>query len=301
MTAAAARNGAIEIAYETLGPADGEPLLLITGTGGQLLDWPEDFCRLLGERGFAVTRLDNRDAGLSTHLSDAPPPGRLTMMLRPAAAAVYRLEDMADDAVAVLDALGRASSHVVGKSQGGMIAQVLATRHPKRVRSLTSISSAPAPRAGLPKPWQLMKIAKVANPTRVKSREDLAQYVVDLWRVTGSPAYPADEEALREHGRRAYDRGGLDLAGVERQTAAIISSGDRRAALATIRVPALVIHGEADPLILVKAGRATANAIPGARLVTYPGMGHDLPRELWPAVVDEIAAVAGLGSRAQSA
>ena len=292
MTIERTRNGEVEIAYETLGDPRGEPLLLVMGTGGQMLSWPDGFCDCLTERGFHIARFDNRDSGLSTHLNGAGRPNQLTMLLRPAAGAVYRLEDMAGDAVAVLDALGWRCAHVVGMSQGGMIAQTLAVRHPDRVRSLTSIASSPAPRLGQPTPGTLLRVLRVANPRRVQSAEDLAQYLVDLRQVTGSPGYPADEEWLRDLGRRSYDRGGLDTASVQRQTAAITASGDRREELRQVRVPTLVLHGEDDRMIRPVAGRATAGAIPGARLVTYAGMGHELPRALWPAIADEIAAVA---------
>lgn len=299
MTEETTRNGDIEIVYEVLGAADGEPLLLATGISGQLIDWPDGLCELLIEHGFRVARFDNRDAGRSTHLTDAGRPSQLKMLLRPAAAAVYRLEDMADDAVAVMDALGWTSAHLVGFSQGGMIAQALAVGHPDRVRSLTSVCSTPAPRLGQPKPATLLKMIKVANPKRVKDRDGMAQYVVDLRGLTGSPAYPVDEATLREHGRLAYDRGGADLAAMQRQTAAIAASGDRRSALAQMRVPTLVLHGEDDRLIRPVAGQATAAAIPGARLVTYPGMGHELPRELWPAFADEISQLADVAAQAR--
>jgi pimeloyl-ACP methyl ester carboxylesterase len=280
LTIRKAIHGDLEIAYETIGDPAGDPLLLVTGLGGQMLNWPDDFCELLAERGFFVARLDNRDSGLSTHLSNAGAPHQLTMLMRPAAAAVYRLADMAGDAVTVLDALAWPSAHVAGMSQGGMIAQVLAVRHPERVRSLTSISSTPAPRLGQPRPATYLRVLWMANPRRVKSREALAQYWVDLRQVTGSPGYPADEAWLRDLGRRSYDRGGLDAAAVQRQTAAIAASEDRRKELGQVRVPTLVLHGEEDRMIRPVAGRATADAIPGARLVTYPGMGHELPRPL---------------------
>lgn len=292
MTIHTAKNGDIELAYETFGAPTGEPLLLIMGTGGQMLLWPDDFCRRLAERGFQVIRFDNRDTGLSTHLTQAGRPSQLTMLFRPAAAATYRLPDMAGDALAVLDALSRHSAHIVGISQGGMIAQTLAVHHPDRVRTLTSISSGPAPRIGQPKPATLLKMLKVANPKRVKSREDMAEYMVALKQITGSPAYPADEASLREVGRRCYDHHPPDMAAVQRHTAAIAASGDRRAELAHVRAPTLVLHGEDDQMIRIVAGRATADAIPGARLVTYPGMGHDLPPELWNDIINEITALA---------
>lgn len=291
MTIAKARNGRVELAYDTLGPPEGEPLLLIMGTGGQLISWPEGFCQLLTERGFRVARFDNRDAGESTHFTDAGRPNQLKMLLKPAAAAIYSLDDMADDAVAVMDALGWSSAHVLGMSQGGMIAQTLAVTHPDRVRTLTSLSSAPGARVGQPGLRELAKIVKVANPKRVRTGDELGEYLIDLHSIAGSPTYPADEKELRELGRRAFERGGLNVADVQRQTAALAAAGDRRAALAAIKAPTLVLHGEADRLIRVEAARATTDAIPGARLVTYPGMGHDLPRELWPAIIDEISAL----------
>lgn len=286
-----ARNGDVELAYEVLGSADDEPLLLVMGLGGQMLSWPDGFCRLLIERGFHIARFDNRDSGLSTHFTRAGAPSQFKMLFKPGSQAAYRLEDMADDAAAVLDALAWHSAHIVGASQGGMIGQTLALRHPDRVRTLTCISSAPAPRVGQPKPRDLLKVIRVANPKRVKSAEDLGQYLVDMQQIAGSPAYPADENELRERGRELYERGGLDRDAVQRQTAALAASGDRRTRLAGISVPVLVLHGEEDRLIRVEAGRATAAAIPGARLVTYPGMGHDLPRELWSRIVDEIVSL----------
>jgi len=300
MTVTTTRNGPIEIAYETCGPSDGRPLLLVMGTGGQMLSWPDPFCRELVAHGFQVTRFDNRDAGLSTRLTDAGAPGQLSMLLRPATAARYTLADMADDAVAVVDAMKWDTAHLVGISQGGMIAQAVATNHPGRVRSLTSISSTPTPRIGKPKGRTLARIIRAANPKKVRTSDDLGAYLITLAGVVGSPGYPVDEAELRELARRCYDRGGLDLASIQRQTAALVAAGDRRPTLANVRVPTLVIHGEADPLIRPEGGHATAEAIPGARLITYPGMGHDLPRALWPTIIGEIAALAGAAEQRPS-
>lgn len=292
MTIIKTHNGNVELAYDAVGPPDGQPLLLIMGIGGQLISWPDGFCQLLVERGFQVARFDNRDSGESTHFTEAGQPNQLKMLLKPAAAAEYSLDDMADDAIAVMDAMGWPSAHILGTSQGGMIGQTMALKHPERVRTLTSLSSAPGARIGQPGLRELAKIVKVANPKRVKTAEDLGQYLVDLDTVTGSPAYPADESELRERGRRAFARGGMTAADVQRQTAAIAAAGDRRAELAAITAPTLVLHGEDDRMIRVEAARATAEAIPGARLVTYPGMGHDMPRELWSAIADEISTLA---------
>ena len=288
----AARNTDIVLAYETFGPPGGEPLLLISGTGAQMLIWPEGFCTALVDCGFRVARFDNRDTGLSTHLTGAPAPGWLTAMLRPSAAP-YRLADMADDALAVMDALGWPDAHAVGASLGGMIAQALAIRHPGRVRTLTSIMSTPSARiATMPTLAAIRALARAAG-TPVTSPDQAADRAVALKRIIGSPGYPLDEDMVRDIAARSFQRHPNAEQGErdnQRQRAAVIASGDRRRALAGLRIPALVIHGEQDPVIRPRGGRATARAIPGARLVTYPGMGHDLPAALWPSIVGEITA-----------
>ncbi|MEU7453987.1 alpha/beta fold hydrolase [Streptosporangium roseum] len=290
-TMGTASHGDIELAYETFGPPDGEPLLLISGTGVQMLIFPEDLCHALVDLGFQVARFDNRDTGLSTHLADAPAPGWFTTMIRPSSAP-YRLEDMAGDAVAVLDALGWESAHLVGTSLGGMIAQTLAIRHPSRVRTLTSIMSTPAARIGtMPKMATLKAILKISGMP-VTSPDQAAQEAVAMKRLIGSPRYPFDEREVGDIGRRSYERHPGTPEGDARQRAAVAVSGDRRRALAKVRIPTLVLHGEDDPIIRLRAGRATADAIPGARLVTYPGMGHDLPRALWPSILDQIRSLA---------
>ena len=296
----AARNGDVMIAYETFGPPDGVPLLLISGTGVQMLVWPEDFCDALAARGFQVARFDNRDTGLSTHLTGEPAPGWLATIFRPSLAP-YRLEDMAHDALAVMDALGWPSAHVVGTSMGGMIAQVLAIRHPSRVRTLTSIMSTPSARiASMPTMAAMRALARAAG-TPVTDPAQAAAEAVTLKRAIGSPGYPLDEPAVRDLGRRSFQRHPGTRESGMRQRAAVIASGDRRKELAALRVPALIIHGEQDPVIRPKGGPATAAAIPGARLVIYPGMGHDLPRALWPAILGEISALAARAGAGRSA
>jgi pimeloyl-ACP methyl ester carboxylesterase len=290
MVTGLARHGDVTIAYERLGPADGEPLLLVMGLGMQLVSWPDEFCAMLVQRGFSVVRFDNRDAGLSTHWSQAGNPSLLQLLTRPQAVAPYRLTDMAADAVAVLDAVGWPTAHVAGVSLGGMIAQTLAIGHPARVRTLTSIMSTPSPRIGRPRPGALAALG--SRPAT--DRDDAGERMVRVFRVIGSPRYPHEEQWLRDVGRRAYDRG-HDPAGGRRQLAAIRASGDRREGLAGVRVPTLVLHGSADPLIRPAGGRATAAAVPGARLVVYPGMGHDLPRPLWPELIGEIGTLTGVG------
>ncbi|MPZ65579.1 MAG: alpha/beta fold hydrolase [Pseudonocardiaceae bacterium] len=292
MTIARASHDGVSIAYETLGQHNREPMLLVMGLGMQMLAWPEEFCTELVGRGFAVVRYDNRDVGLSTHFRRAGTPSLPMILARPGAVASYRLADMADDAVAVLDALDWRSAHVVGISLGGMIAQTIAIRHPGRVRSLTSMMSTPSPRIGRARIRAMFALV----PRPLHSRDQLANRMVKVFRIIGSTGYPLDEEWVREIARRSYDRG-HDAGGVLRQLAAITASGDRRPALAGVRVPTLVLHGEADPLIRLAGARATAAAVPGSRLVSYPGMGHDLPSELWPAMIDEICRIADTHDR----
>ena len=294
MTTGMAHNGDVQIVYETFGSGNGEPLLLILGVGTQLIAWPEAFCAALVEAGFAVARFDNRDSGLSTHLTAAGRPSRLKLVLRPASAAPYGLADLAADAVAVLDALGWDRAHVLGMSQGGMIAQKIATDHPDRVRSLISIAASPAPRIGRPTIKTIRTLLKVSKKP-ITSAEDNAQHLLDLQPLVSSPSYPFDEATVRELGRASYERG-HDQAGVERQSAAFQSSGDRRKELSQVRVPTLVVHGEADQMVRPAGGQATAAAIPDARLVTFPGMGHELPRPLWPRIIDEVLVTTGQAS-----
>jgi pimeloyl-ACP methyl ester carboxylesterase len=213
-----ARHGDIELAYETIGPPAGEPLLLVSGMA-QMLIWRDEVCAALVERGFQVARFDNRDTGLSTHRDQAPRPSKPALLLRPSRAVQHHLTDLADDAVAVLDALGWPSAHVVGETLGGMIAQSMAVRNPDRVRSLTSIGSSPSPRIGRPNARTLMRIVK-ASRKPIKSAEDYAEHLVKLDAVVGSPDYPPDEALLRELGRRSFERG-YDQAGVERLSPAL--------------------------------------------------------------------------------
>ncbi|SDJ60299.1 Pimeloyl-ACP methyl ester carboxylesterase [Nonomuraea maritima] len=275
VTTSVAANG-IDITYESFGSPEGRPLLLIMGLGAQMIQWDEEFCGLLAEQGHHVVRFDNRDAGLSTHFHDAGVPGR-------GGPAPYLLEDMADDAAGLMDALGWTAAHVVGASMGGMIAQAFAIRHPDRVLSLTSIMSTPGP--AVAPPSQAAMAALMSPPPA--DRAAAMEQSVRTWSVIGSPGYELDAELIKERAGRAYDRC-FDPAGTARQLAAINGSPDRREKLAGLHVPALVLHGEADPLVPPAGGQATAEAIPGARLVTYPGMGHDLPRALWPDFVAEI-------------
>src|SRR4051794_33755227 len=280
-------GGGIELAYERFGDPAGPPLLLVMGLATQMLGWPDEFCAGLAARGLSVVRFDNRDIGLSTHLHDAPPPDLAAATLGDASSASYTLSDMARDAAGLLDALELQSAHVVGASMGGMIAQTLAIEHPERVRTLTSIMSTTGdPSVGGATEAALG--ALLAPPAR--TRAEAIERTVATYRVIGSPAYELDEAALRERAGRAFDRA-YDAAGVARQLLAILASGDRTPRLRELRVPTLVIHGADDPLVAVSGGRATAAAIPGAEPLEVDGMGHDLPRALWPSITDRIVAV----------
>lgn len=278
-------NG-ISVAYQTFGDPSARPLLLVMGLATQMLAWHEEFCGRLVDAGYYVIRFDNRDIGLSTHFHDAGMPNLQRLFSEPATTAAYRLEDMADDAFGLLDALGIDAADVVGASMGGMIAQTMAIRRPERVRSLTSIMSTPSPWIGPP----TQEAAAVLLAPAAKSRDEVVERAVQTYRVIGSPDYPLDEEELRGISGIGYDRA-YDPAGVVRQLAAIHASGDRTEALRNVEVPTVVLHGEADPLVQLAGGQATAEAVPGARLVTYPGMGHNMPRELWDDLVSEIVAV----------
>jgi pimeloyl-ACP methyl ester carboxylesterase len=282
-----AAAGGIEIAYQGFGDPADPPVLLVMGLATQMLGWPDGFCEALAERGHFVVRFDNRDIGLSTHLQGAPPPDVLAAFAGDTSSASYTLSDMARDTAGLLDALGLDSAHLVGASMGGMIAQTVAIEHPELVRSLTSIMST----TGDPSVGQGTQQALgvlLAPPAR--TREEALERTVATYRVIGSPGFEFDEAGLRERARLSYDRA-FDPLGVGRQLLAILASGSRRERLGEIRVPTLVIHGAQDPLVQVSGGRATAAAIPGAELVVIDGMGHDLPRELWPEITGRIAAL----------
>ena len=279
-----ARIGEIELAYEVLGAEDDPPVLMIMGLGSQLVHWPDGLCELLAARGYRVIRFDNRDAGHSTRLDGAP--SRLgELMAGQEARPPYLLADMAADAVGLLDHLGIERAHVVGASMGGMIAQTIAIEHPDRVLSLCSIMSNTGARwSGQPK----LATYRVLLGTPPQDRDKFIEHVVTMYRVIGSPGFDRDEDDLRDVAARSYDRG-RNPAGSGRQLAAIIASGDRTERLRGLGVPTVVIHGTKDRLVSPSGGRATAKAIPGAKLVTIDGMGHDLPRGTWPRIIGAIA------------
>ena len=278
-------NG-LRLCWQGFGQPADPPLLLIMGLGAQMILWDDDFCRMLAGRGYYVVRFDNRDIGRSSYI-DVPPPDLAGVFMRgETLRAPYRLDDMANDAVGLLDALHIEKAHVVGASMGGMIAQLVAIHHPARVATLTSIMSTTGER-GLPPPRPDVWAALMAPPPL-----DVAAYVeanVRMAELLRGYADAQEEAAARLRAARAASRG-LNPAGGVRQTAAILASGSRKEMLAGVRVPTLVIHGSDDPLVPVEGGRATAQAIPGARLLEFAPMGHTLPRALWPKLVDALAA-----------
>jgi pimeloyl-ACP methyl ester carboxylesterase len=276
------RVGDVELCYETFGDPADPAMLLIMGLGTQMLGWSDDFCTELAARGFHAIRFDNRDIGRSTLIDGVRPPTIGQILRRDRRAAGYVLADMAGDAVGLLDHLGIDRAHVVGASMGGMIAQTIAARHGERVLSLVSIMSNTGSRLrGQP----ALRTYPVFLRRAPADRDGYVEHIVRLFRVIGSPGF--DEDELREMLGRSYDRG-YDPAGAGRQLAALLASGDRTAELRTVTAPTLVIHGAADRLVAPSGGRATARAIPGARLLMVDGMGHDLPRKVWPQVLDAI-------------
>jgi len=289
-------NG-IELVYQEMGDADGEPLLLVMGLGTQMIAWDETFCAMLAERGFRVIRFDNRDIGRSTKIESAGVPRWADMMIGRRGSAPYLLRDMAADTVGLMDHLGVGSAHLAGASMGGMIAQATAIEHPERVRSLVSMMSNTGSRwTGMPSRKAMAVL--LGRPPR--GRESAIERAVKTFRVIGSPGYPFEEERVRQIAGRSYDRG-HSAAGVLRQLHAITASGDRTQALRAVRAPILVLHGNRDPLVRPAGGRATARAIPNARLKMIDGMGHDLPRQLWPVFIDEIAGNAARTGQPQPA
>jgi pimeloyl-ACP methyl ester carboxylesterase len=291
-----ARVGSVELIYETIGDPSDAPLLLIMGLGMQMIHWDVEFCELLAKRGFHVIRFDNRDAGLSSKIR-GPAPNVMRLMAGMPAQVPYRLHDMAGDTFGLLDHLGIERTHVVGASMGGMIGQTMAIERPERVLSLASMLSTTGDRrVGTPK----LRVWSVLMRRAPKDRDAYVRYFAKVFRMIGSPAYRVDEERTRELAAATYDRN-HDPAGTARQLGAIMASGSRTEALRELDVPTLVIHGESDPLVPLRAGQATARAIPGAELITIPGMGHDMPRELWPRFADAIATNAERAAAKQAA
>jgi pimeloyl-ACP methyl ester carboxylesterase len=277
---------AIDIAYQRFGERDAPAVLLIMGLAAQSIHWPDAFCQALADSGVQVIRFDNRDSGLSTHLTDAPPPNLPAALAGDFSSVSYTLSDMAADAVGLLDYLGIQKAHVVGASMGGQIAQTMAIDQPDRVRSLTSMmSSTGNAQVGQPSPEVLRSV--FSGPPAV-TRDEVIERMVRAARVVGSPGYPSDENEIAARAGRAYDRC-YDPIGTARQAVATVASGDRTERLRQLKVPTLVIHGLADRMCDISGGRATADAIPGAELVLIEGMGHDLASGLRSQLASRIA------------
>jgi pimeloyl-ACP methyl ester carboxylesterase len=284
-----ARVGPVKLCYETFGERTAEPLLLVMGLASQMVMWDDEFCEQLTERGFFVIRFDNRDVGRSTILREARVPARWQLLVRDKRAAAYSLDDMAVDAIGLLDELGIDSAHVVGASMGGMIAQLLALNHTDRVRSLVSImSSTGNRRVGRPAP----RLIPLLLRRRARDRETYIAEFALTFRAIGSQTYPHTDEWFEQMAGRCYDRG-VHPSGALRQLGAITVAPDRTPRLRSLDLPATVIHGSEDRLINPSGGRATAEAIPGARLALLDGMGHDMPPQLWPQIIDLITVNTG--------
>ena len=273
----------ITLEYEVHG--EGDPLLLVMGLGGQLVAWPSSFIAGLVDRGFQVITFDNRDIGLSTKIDAAPPTKTQSAMFsisRRFAKSAYLLSDMAKDAVGLLDALNIERAHVVGMSMGGMIAQTMAIEHPSRVRSLTSIMSTTGnPRVGRPKTSVLLRAGKLTRG----SKETFPERQAALFKLFSGSLY--DELEIREVAKLSVERN-FTPDGTARQMAAIMASPDRTPLLKKLNVPTLVVHGLEDGLVQPSGGYATTKAIPGARLLAFPDMGHNLPQARIPEILDEI-------------
>jgi pimeloyl-ACP methyl ester carboxylesterase len=280
-----AELGDVTLCYETFGDREDPAVLLIMGLGTQMIAWHEDFCRALADRGFFVIRYDNRDVGRSTRFDLVRPPRLNELIRRRPRELAYTLADMADDAARLLDHLGIERAHVVGASMGGMIAQLVAVRHPQRTQSLVSMMSSTGSRlSGQP----ALRIYPYFMRRPPAGKDAFIERMVRLFRVIGSPGFAFEEERIRELAARSFDRG-VDAAGTARQLAAILVDRSRKKRLRRITAPTLVIHGSKDRMIGRSGGKATARAIPGARLMLIDGMGHDLPRALFPRLVDAIA------------
>jgi pimeloyl-ACP methyl ester carboxylesterase len=280
-----ATNGSVEVAFDRLSGSVGEPLLLVMGLGTSRFWWPAGLCQELADQGFAVARYDQRDAGQSTRMPDTAVSNPFAALFGKRGEA-YTAEDMTDDAIAVMDALGWDRAHVFGHSLGGTIAQRIALRHPGRVISLVSSAAVPSDVSGLGVVRYLRfgLLARLARMKFPEGRQGDIEASLAVARGVASPAYPFDEESAREWIGREVDSGPRDKKAQSRQ----IGAQWHGPKLPDLRKPALVLHGEQDPIVRVSAGRATARAIADAQMVTFPGVGHDLPSPLWSTVAREV-------------
>lgn len=286
-----APSNGITLTYQTFGnPADA-PLLLVAGIGSQMLSWPDGLCQTFAEAGFFTVRFDNRDTGRSTWMTDAPEADLKAARGGDFSSATYTLDDLADDAVGLLDHLRIGQAHVMGASMGGMIAQTVAVRYPHRVRSLTSVYSTPAPAVGAGS-HEAFAVLMAPAPT---TRAEAGERAVSATAAYGSTAFAQDVEALRLGAEKAFDRG-VDPRAKSRHMLALWAGGDRTEQLRSITAPTLVVHGSIDPLITPDGGRATAEAIDGAELLVIEGMGHDLPPGVWPLLVEGLEKLAARAS-----
>jgi pimeloyl-ACP methyl ester carboxylesterase len=276
-------NG-IDIEYVTSGDPANPALLLVMGLGAQLTAWPEGFVEQLAGRGFFVVRFDNRDSGLSTKFEGTP--DYMALFSGDRSSAPYRIEDMADDALALLTALGLDRVHVVGASMGGMITQAMVIAQPEHFLSACSIMSTTGdPTVGAP---TAEAVTALLRPPAA-NRDDAIAASLEGSRAISSPGFPFDVDLMTRRAGAAYDRNYCP-GGTGRQLAAILAAADRTENLGRLTLPFLVIHGEEDPLVTVSGGKATAAAVPGSRLILIPGMGHDLPDALWDQIIDAIVA-----------
>ena len=294
-------NG-IKLAYDVQGDPKGEPVLLIAGLGLQFISWPDGFCKGLTDEGFRVIRFDNRDCGLSTKMEQFGKPNLHTAFFKSLfhmpLFSGYTLYDMAKDAVSLLAALGIDKAHIVGASMGGMIAQIIAGRHPERVLSLTSIMSTSG-RPGLPGPTMAASQAMFSRPKNPRDIDSVIDHNVQLFRVFGGERYPVPEAELRRRVSEAVRRN-VCISGTARQMMAVASSGDQVALLQTVKTPTLVIHGTDDPLVPLACGRDVSFIVRGATLNIIEGMGHDFPPALDATLSGMVAAHCRLSQEPQA-
>ncbi|GAA3238952.1 alpha/beta fold hydrolase [Dactylosporangium siamense] len=292
MTVKIARNGDVELAYETFGEEGGEPLLLIMGLGHQMLLWPDPFCEALAAAGFQVARFDNRDSGLSTHFGgpqDRAGQQKWWQALLGQGKPPYSSVAYVEDALAVMDALGWGSAHIAGASMGSAICQMLAVLHPQRVRSVTAMMTMPASSSlAALRHIRFAPLFKLGGRRYTADREGQVQRLVDVFRLVASPDGSFDEPWAREVAERCYDRRPFDPAAERRQLAA------GRATKGTldvgrITVPTLIVYGENDPIVRPSGPKALLDKVPGSRLVTYPRMGHNLPPHVWAPLVEQMS------------
>jgi pimeloyl-ACP methyl ester carboxylesterase len=284
----------VQLCYQTFGSPGGDPLVLVMGLGGPMTWWDPELCTMLAETGFHVVRFDNRDTGRSSRSRGRVSRSQLVRsFLGRGGRPPYTLSDLAADAFGLMDHLGWETAHVAGVSMGGMIAQTMAIDQPRRVRSLTSIMSTLGKRTV---GWQHPAILPALIGPRAAGREAYVVSSTKMWHLIGSPGFPSDDAKVRSRAEETFDRG-VSASGVMRQMLAVLNQPNRARSLASLRIPAAVVHGSADKMVHVSGGRATAQAIPGAELLVIDGMGHDLPAELFETFTEVIRRTADRAGR----